>query len=79
MAIPLPSESDRFEPGSLADWHNWLAEHHADTPGIWLVTPRKRPPGSDLTYEESVREALVEAPALTVALDAVPAARGERP
>jgi uncharacterized protein YdeI (YjbR/CyaY-like superfamily) len=58
VAIPLPPQSERFEPGSLADWHDWLAEHHADTPGIWLVTPRKRPPGSDLTYEESVREAL---------------------
>ena len=58
MAIPLPPESDRFEPGSLADWHDWLAEHHADTPGIWLVTPRKRAADTDLTYEESVREAL---------------------
>ena len=58
MAIPLPPESDRFEPTSLADWHDWLAEHHADTPGIWLVTPRKRPPGTDLTYDNQVREAL---------------------
>ncbi|HEY5981127.1 MAG TPA: YdeI/OmpD-associated family protein [Microlunatus sp.] len=58
MATPLPPESERFEPGSLADWHDWLAEHHGDISGIWLVTPRKRPPESDLTYDECVREAL---------------------
>ena len=52
-----------FEPGSLADWHDWLAAHHATTAGIWLVMPRKLPaaglsPLSDLTYENVVREAL---------------------
>ena len=58
MPTPLPPESERFEPGSLADWHDWLAEHHADATGIWLVTPRRRPPENDLTYDECVREAL---------------------
>jgi uncharacterized protein YdeI (YjbR/CyaY-like superfamily) len=58
VATPLPPESERFEPGSLADWHDWLAEHHADATGIWLVTPRRRPPENDLTYDECVREAL---------------------
>lgn len=58
MAIPLPPESDRFEPASLADWHDWLAEHHATATGIWLVGPRRRPPGTDLTYDNQVREAL---------------------
>lgn len=51
-------ESDRFEPSDLADWHDWLAAHHASTAGIWLVMPRKLPAGSDLTYENVVREAL---------------------
>lgn len=58
MPIAIPSESDRFEPGSLADWHDWLADHHAETGGIWLVMPRRLPAGSDLTYENVVREAL---------------------
>ena len=58
VAIPLPPESDRFEPGSLADWHDWLAEHHATAAGIWLVGPRRKPPGTDLTYDNQVREAL---------------------
>lgn len=54
----VPEETDRFEPGSLADWHDWLAARHATTAGIWLVMPRKLPAGSDLTYENVVREAL---------------------
>ena len=58
MVTPLPSESERFEPSSLADWHGWLRAHHAEVPGIWLVMPRRIPPGSDLTYENVVREAL---------------------
>lgn len=58
MAIDLPPASDRFEPGSLADWHDWLAVHHATVDGIWLVMPRKVRVGSDLTYENVVREAL---------------------
>jgi uncharacterized protein YdeI (YjbR/CyaY-like superfamily) len=58
MPIDLPPESDRFEPGTLADWNDWLAEHHATVPGVWLVMPRKLPPGSDLTYENVLREAL---------------------
>jgi hypothetical protein len=129
VAIPLPPESERFEPTSLADWHDWLAEHHATATGIWLVGPRRRPPDTDLTYDNQVRgmqrwsprsprsgwsrtnqvriaeleptgriqpagwavieaakasgmwtlfddaENLIEAPDLTTALDAVPAAR----
>jgi uncharacterized protein YdeI (YjbR/CyaY-like superfamily) len=58
VATSIPAESERFEPADLAAWHDWLAEHHADASGIWLVTPRRLPPGSDLTYENCVREAL---------------------
>jgi len=58
VATPLPPESDRFEPGSIADWHDWLAEHHAAAAGIWLVGLRRKPPGTDLTYDNQVREAL---------------------
>ncbi|HYI58638.1 MAG TPA: YdeI/OmpD-associated family protein [Microlunatus sp.] len=58
MATSIPAESERFEPADLADWHDWLAGHHADASGIWLVTPRRLPAGSDLTYENCVREAL---------------------
>lgn len=57
-AAALPPESERFAPASLADWHDWLADHHAAVAGIWLVVPRRLPADSDLTYENCVREAL---------------------
>ena len=57
---PTPPRPDpeRFEPGSLADWHRWLSAHHAEVAGIWLVMPRRIPADSDLTYEAMVCEAL---------------------
>ncbi len=50
-------EAERVEPGSLADWTAWLAEHHTQPTGVWLVTARK----SDqrvFDYESAVVEAL---------------------
>ena len=58
IKVSAAPESDRFEPSDLADWHDWLAAYHASVTGIWLVMPRKLPVGSDLTYENVVREAL---------------------
>ena len=50
-------EAERFEPETVAEWSTWLAEHHATTRGVWLVSPRR---AADRTfgYEESVLEAL---------------------
>jgi uncharacterized protein YdeI (YjbR/CyaY-like superfamily) len=43
---------------SVAEWHAWLAEHHADRREIWLVTDRKGPhrrtPDYDLILDEAV-------------------------
>ena len=50
-------EAERVEPASLADWSAWLAEHHASTPGVWLVSAR-RAADRAFGYEESVVEAL---------------------
>lgn len=58
MATPIPPAAERFEPRSLTDWHDWLAVHHAAIKGVWLVLPRTLVAGSDLTYENCVREAL---------------------
>ncbi len=58
MAIPLPPESDRFEPTSLADWHDWLAEHHADSPRHLAGDATQAAAGHRPDVRESVREAL---------------------
>ena len=45
------------EVGSRAQWRAWLAEHHASSPGIWLVT-WKSGHGPHVPYGDVVDEAL---------------------
>lgn len=50
-------DAERFEPATLAGWTAWLAAHHADTRGVWLVTPR-RAVDQVFDYDAAVCEAL---------------------
>src|SRR5262245_12955695 len=53
-------------PGSLItldvrtrrQWRQWLAKHHASSPGIWLVRYRQHTSVKAMPYEDVVREAL---------------------
>jgi uncharacterized protein YdeI (YjbR/CyaY-like superfamily) len=50
-------EAERIEPATLAEWTAWLAAHHADARGVWLITPR-RAADQAFDYESAVCEAL---------------------
>ena len=39
-------------------WRKWLANHHASSPGVWLVFYKNHTLVESLPYEDSVREAL---------------------
>ena len=39
-------------------WRQWLARHHASSPGVWLVRHKKQAGGEKLSYEDIVCEAL---------------------
>ena len=39
-------------------WRAWLAEHHAEGTGVWLVLPRRDSGVAAPTYDEAVEEAL---------------------
>lgn len=39
-------------------WEAWLAEHHADTPGVWLRFAKKKAPYTSLTYVPALDVAL---------------------
>ena len=39
-------------------WRAWLAEHHAESPGVWLVLSKKGGTVTGLQYEDAVLEAL---------------------
>lgn len=48
-------DDERADPGSVAGWREWLAEHHGRGRGVWLVMDRA---GGPLGYEEAVQQAL---------------------
>ncbi|WP_220198719.1 YdeI/OmpD-associated family protein [Ktedonospora formicarum] len=39
-------------------WETWLAEHHADTPGLWLKLAKKQSGIPSITYAEALQVAL---------------------
>jgi uncharacterized protein YdeI (YjbR/CyaY-like superfamily) len=39
-------------------WRQWLAAHHASSPGIWLVRHKQHSGVTSMPYEDLVREAL---------------------
>lgn len=43
---------------SRAAWAAWLAEHHADAPGIWLAIPKKGAGVGGVPYAEALEVAL---------------------
>jgi uncharacterized protein YdeI (YjbR/CyaY-like superfamily) len=49
---------ERMTAPDRAAWRTWLAEHHASSPGIWLVYFKKASGKPSITYDEAVEEAL---------------------
>jgi len=39
-------------------WRTWLEQHHASSPGVWLVFHKRHTAQESIAYEDSVREAL---------------------
>lgn len=58
MAAVRKPELEELLVADAAAWRAWLADHHATSPGVWLVLPRKGGSVTALTYEEAVQEAL---------------------
>src|SRR4029453_19613025 len=61
-----PRLADGYMAGNLvtldmrtrAAWRQWLARHHALSPGIWLVRHKQHSGVKSMPYEDLVREAL---------------------
>ena len=55
MAVELPELIVR----DAAAWRAWLAEHHAEPTGVWLVLAKKGTENpTSLTYDQALEEAL---------------------
>lgn len=49
---------DTVQAATRAAWRAWLAEHHASSPGVWLIIHKKNSPEPGISYEDAVEEAL---------------------
>ena len=49
---------DTIHVPSRAAWRAWLAEHHATSPGVWLIIHKKNSTEPGVSYDEAVEEAL---------------------
>ena len=55
MAVKLPE----LTVADAGAWHAWLAAHHADSDGVWLVLAKKQTTvPTRLTYDQALEEAL---------------------
>lgn len=52
------ADAERYQPDTLADWHDWLAAHHDRGAGVWVVLWRPSSGGLQLGYDDLIREAL---------------------
>lgn len=48
----------QLEVVSRQQWRQWLATHHADTAGVWVVTNKKGSGRPHVTYDEIAEEAI---------------------
>ena len=56
-SMGVQDDAERFEPASAEEWGGWLAAHHADTRGVWLVSARREADRA-FGYEAAIVEAL---------------------
>ena len=52
------ADAERFQPESIAEWHEWLLTNHDRGSGVWVVTWRPSSGRPQLSYEELIQEAL---------------------
>jgi uncharacterized protein YdeI (YjbR/CyaY-like superfamily) len=52
------SEPARFEAPDAASWRAWLAAHHTEAKGVWLVFAKKHTGRLCIGYDEALDEAL---------------------
>lgn len=49
---------ESFHPLSRAEWRAWLAQNHARTQGVWVVSYKKATGKPAMSYDDGVEEAL---------------------
>jgi uncharacterized protein YdeI (YjbR/CyaY-like superfamily) len=52
------NDKPRVQPATRAEWRAWLAENHAISSGVWLISWKRRTGKPTVEYEDAVEEAL---------------------
>lgn len=56
--MPRPDSYPQIHLATRAEWRQWLADHHASQPGVWLVYFKQETGRPRVRYDEAVEEAL---------------------
>jgi uncharacterized protein YdeI (YjbR/CyaY-like superfamily) len=54
----MAAELEELLVKDATEWRAWLEQHHADSPGVWLVLHKKGGSVTELDYEAALQEAL---------------------
>ena len=54
----MAAELEELLVKDAAEWRAWLEQHHAQSPGVWLVLHKKGGSVTELDYETALQEAL---------------------
>ncbi|GAA1261035.1 YdeI/OmpD-associated family protein [Arthrobacter pascens] len=54
----MATELEELLVRDAAEWRTWLEQHHATSPGVWLVLHKKGGNTTELDYEAALQEAL---------------------
>ena len=54
----MPQELSTLDVRTREQWRQWLASHHASSPGVWLVRHKRHTGVETMPYEDVVCEAL---------------------
>ena len=52
------NNTEEFCPSNQQDWRNWLELNHKNKDAVWLIFYKKNSPNFNLSWSESVDEAL---------------------
>lgn len=56
-AVGVQDDAERLEPTAVDEWSGWLAAHHGDRRGVWVVMRKKGTGRPGIDYETAAKAA----------------------
>lgn len=58
MSKPTLDQLERYYAKDRSEWRQWLEQHHASSPGVWLIYYKQTTGQPHVAYSDAVEEAL---------------------